>query len=93
MLKAQISLSEPGPKLDINPNQSDTWFSVFGPKLDDKQTADISSGALTVYVLNIMQYRDRTNPDKFIYTESCVYYGGPVLHLCESGHNRSYVSN
>ncbi|KYG22452.1 hypothetical protein SE92_21390 [Bradyrhizobium sp. AT1] len=93
ILRSQITLSEPGPKSEIHPGQADTWFTVFGPKLDDKQTADLNSGTLLAYVLNIMQYKDPVTPNRFIYTESCVYYMGAALHLCENGHNRSYLAD
>src|SRR5262249_22022862 len=40
-----------------------------------------------------MRYREKLlPPDEFIYTEICRYYLRSVLHSCESGHNRSFIS-
>jgi hypothetical protein len=92
MLRTQLSLA-PIRDLTVDPNQNDVWFSIFGQEIDDKTEDMLKSGAIHPYALALMKYRDDTVPvGKFIYTESCKYWIGSVLHYCEAGHNRVYMA-
>jgi hypothetical protein len=92
-LKTQIGLMPPS-DFDIHSEQSDVWFSVSGPVLDDKLFDGINNGTEMIYTINIMRYTDKTAPTgKWIYTETCLYLLSGVSHYCESGHNKSYVSD
>jgi hypothetical protein len=53
MLRATIKLSPPAPRTEMHVTQADTWFSVFGQVMDDKQLADLKAGTLWGYAVTI----------------------------------------
>jgi hypothetical protein len=94
LLRAQIGVSGPAPKSDIHPGQADVYYTIIGPQVDDKVKNAIDQGNNLLYALDMRRYRDNVvPPNKFIYTESCIYFLRSAIHLCESGHNKSYISD
>jgi hypothetical protein len=92
-LRRQIESAGPAPKQDVAVGQSDLWFTVPGPAIDEALKASLDNGSQVIYVLNLMQYKDNLISGKRnIYTESCGYLIKGVIHFCESGHNTSYIS-
>lgn len=81
------------PDLTVYPSQQ-FWHTVVGQVVDDKTIGLTKAGTLPVYTLDLMKYTDRTVPaGKFIYTETCVYALGRAVHFCDTGHNKTYMSN
>jgi hypothetical protein len=79
---------------EIRPGNNNVWFSVPGPPVKDEVTKNLNDGKNILLVFNLMRYRDeKINSGQFIYSENCVYFLKEVVHLCESGHNRTYISN
>ena len=94
MLKAQINLGDPPPKARIEAGSNNVWYTILSGAVTDDQAAAITNGTMVAYVLNVMQYRDDITPEnKFIYTESCIYYIGPPVHICSRGDNVPYISD
>jgi hypothetical protein len=94
MLKTQIALGGMGPERQIYPKQQPIFFTLFGNALDEATLKEIRDGIEHPYVFSIMKYSDRTTPPgKYIYTETCIYFVQKTIHLCENGHNRSYIAN
>jgi hypothetical protein len=82
------------PDLAIYPNQKDMFHTVVGQVVDDKTIDLIKKGRPPVYTLDLLKYTDDTVPaGKFIYTETCIYAIGSVVHYCDTGHNKTYMSN
>jgi hypothetical protein len=78
----------------IRPGQDTTWFSIFGPPRTDELSKAFNDGTQFMFVFNIMRYRDEhLAAGKFIYTESCLIFVKEVAHICDSGHNRTYISD
>jgi hypothetical protein len=67
----------------------------FGVVLNDEQVTLVRSGKLLVYLFGMVRYNDNNLPNgKHIYAEICIYsLGLDAIHYCESGHNRSYISD
>ncbi|MGP0057806.1 MAG: hypothetical protein ACLPID_00755 [Beijerinckiaceae bacterium] len=94
-LRNQVKLLPiPAASNEIHPSADDTWFSVLGPPISDDLSKGLDNGTNNLFVFNIIKYRDKTlDNGKSIYTESCVYFNKQTVHLCEGGHNRSYISD
>jgi hypothetical protein len=79
---------------EIRPGANNIWFTVFGPPVKDEITKNLDAGKAFLYVFNIMRYRDdKIGSNQFIYSEHCTYFVKQVTHFCESGHNRTYISD
>jgi hypothetical protein len=79
--------------LDIQPGQSGVWFSIFSAQQEDSAIKSLDDSK-PLFIFNLMKYRDNIiDSNKAIYTETCVYILKSVTHLCESGHNRAYISD
>jgi len=86
------------PRDEMTVGQNDQFFSIpdtpNGLQFDENTFPAAQKGSLLVYIFLIMKYRDDViPPTKSIYTERCLYMVGAVAHNCESGHNRSYISD
>jgi hypothetical protein len=84
---------------EFPPGPTGQFFSVpdIAPGLQfgtDENYQAAKNAKILIYVLVVERYRDESlDTGKFIYTERCIYVVGPVIHNCERGHNRSYISN
>jgi hypothetical protein len=91
MRAAKPSMSE------INPGQSDTFISIpnVAPllQLDDTLITNYRNGAVAIYTFLLLRYKDDTlQAGKFIYGEKCIYVVKDIVHFCDNGHNRNYIS-
>ena len=79
---------------EIRPGNSNLFYTILGPATRDDMTKKLSEGTANLFVFDLRRYKDdKIGKDQFIYTENCVYYQKEVLHLCETGPNRTYISN
>lgn len=94
-LRAQLKLvPATASASSIRPGQDTTWFSVFGPPRTAELSKAVDDGAQFMFIFNIMRYRDEhLAAGKFIYTESCVIFVKEIAHICDAGHNRTYISD
>ena len=82
------------PNPDIRPGNNNVWYSIYGPPEKDDVTKSLTEGKTILLVFNVMRYRDdRISSNQFIYTENCIYFRKEVVHFCESGPNKIYISN
>jgi hypothetical protein len=93
-LKAQLKLIPYTGNGEIRPGNNNIWYTVVGPPVKDDITKKLDDGNALLLVLNLMRYKDdKISSNQFIYTETCIYFVKIVTHLCETGHNRTYISN
>src|ERR1022692_1011530 len=87
-LHAEIEAISPASNFEIQPGNNNFWFSVPAVPTEMIATTDDLTAGKSVYVVNIMKYRDETTPSyKYIYTESCAYFVAGVVHVCDTGQN------
>ena len=92
--KTQLKLIPSADTGEIRPGNNHIWYSVLGPPQKDEVTKNLAGGKNILLVFNVMRYRDdRIAKDQFIYTENCIYFVKEIVHFCESGPNRTYISN
>jgi hypothetical protein len=94
-LRAQLKIATATASAnEIRPGQDDVWFTLVGPPETETMTKQINDGSSVIYAFVIMRYRDNATPKgKYIYTEGCAYFAKETTHLCEIGHNRTYISD
>ena len=94
MTRIILATTPPSPTPnEIHPGQTGEFFTLLGQEVSKQQADQLDKAALLPYIINVMRYRDsHIAPDEFIYTETCQYYVGKILHDCETGHNRSFIS-
>jgi hypothetical protein len=95
MLHGQLAVPNPAKSAnEIYPGQNTFWYTELSLPLDAQTFQDVKNGQQIPYVMALLKYRDASlPPDKYVYTEVCVYFVKEVAHYCEGGHNSSYVAN
>jgi hypothetical protein len=91
--KQEIEEGSSNESFEIQPGNNQAWFTIpnaIGASIVTLE--DLDSDKL-VYVTNMMRYRDTlVSGERYIYTESCIYFKQHVMHYCEAGHNGSYIA-
>ena len=77
----------------IPPNSTNLLVTLTGPLFDQIMVDDILSGRSTLYIAQVLRYKDDQTPQRqWRYTEVCVWFQKDgIPHLCESGRNRTYT--
>ncbi len=84
-------------KMELTAGQNDQFITIPNAppfvQLDDNTLQAYKNGALAVYILLLVQYKDDLTPsNKHLYTEKCAFVTQSVVHNCDV-HNHAYIAN
>jgi hypothetical protein len=91
-LRARIKLIPTDKGIDINAKQESRYFTIPTSKQEGSNEFKAwNDPKKAIYSLVLLRYVNAASDEKTnLYTESCVYFFQHVIHVCESGHNKSY---